>query len=152
MPTNSRLWGDNYFDAEGKCWRKDNISGSGKAMKRAFVAFIMDPICKLANAVMEGNMDVANKMFETLGLKLTQEEAKLEGKHLLKAVMSKWINAADTLLEMIVCHLPSPRKAQKYRTSYLYEGPQDDAIAQSMRECNPKGSINYVRLQDGSNN
>jgi elongation factor 2 len=31
----------------------------------------MDPICKLANAVMEGNMDVANKMFETLGLKLT---------------------------------------------------------------------------------
>ncbi|CAK73936.1 unnamed protein product (macronuclear) [Paramecium tetraurelia] len=69
-------------------------------------------------------------MFETLGLKLTQEEAKLEGKHLLKAVMSKWINAADTLLEMIVCHLPSPRKAQKYRTSYLYEGPQDDAIAQ----------------------
>ncbi|CAK83067.1 unnamed protein product (macronuclear) [Paramecium tetraurelia] len=75
-----RLWGDNYFDAEGKCWRKDNISGSGKAMKRAFVAFIMDPICKLANAVMEGNMDVANKMFETLGLKLTQEEAKLEGR------------------------------------------------------------------------
>ncbi|CAD8087133.1 unnamed protein product [Paramecium primaurelia] len=101
----------------------------------------MDPICKLANAVMEGNMDMANKMFETLGLKLTQEEAKLGGKHLLKAVMSKWINAADTLLQMIVCHLPSPRKAQKYRTSYLYEGPQDDAIAQSMRECNPKGPL-----------
>ncbi|CAD8182450.1 unnamed protein product [Paramecium pentaurelia] len=136
-----RLWGDNYFDAEGKCWRKDSVSGSGKPMKRAFVAFIMDPICKLANAVMEGNMDMANKMFETLGLKLTQEEAKLGGKHLLKAVMSKWINAADTLLEMIVCHLPSPRKAQKYRTSYLYEGPQDDAIAQSMRECNPKGPL-----------
>jgi elongation factor 2 len=36
---------------------------------------------------------------------------KLTGKHLLKTVMSKWINAADTLLEMIVVHLPSPRKA-----------------------------------------
>lgn len=60
---------------------------------------------------MEGNMDTANKMFETLGLKLTQEERKTEGKLLLKTVMSKWINAADTLLEMIVCHLPSPRKA-----------------------------------------
>lgn len=92
-------------------------------MKRAFVAFIMEPICKMANAIIEGNMEVANKMFETIGLKLTQEDAKLTGKHLLKAVMSKWINAADTLLEMIVIHLPSPRKAQKYRTSYLYEGP-----------------------------
>jgi elongation factor 2 len=40
-------------------------------MKRAFVAFIMDPICKLANAVMEGNQEMAHKMFDTLGLKLT---------------------------------------------------------------------------------
>lgn len=37
--------------------------------------------------------------------------------------MSKWINAADTLIEMIITHLPSPREAQKYRTAYLYEGP-----------------------------
>lgn len=83
----------------------------------------MDPICKLANAIMEGNMEMANKMFNVLDLKLTQEEQKLNGKFLLKAVMSKWINAADTLIEMIICHLPSPKEAQKYRTSYLYEGP-----------------------------
>ena len=37
--------------------------------------------------------------------------------------MSKWLNAADTLLEMMVLHLPSPAVAQKYRTTYLYEGP-----------------------------
>jgi len=92
-------------------------------MKRAFVAFIMDPIVKLANAMMEGNMEVANKMFDTIGLKLANEEKVLTGKHLLKTVMAKWINAADTLLEMMVVHLPSPRKAQKYRTTYLYEGP-----------------------------
>jgi elongation factor 2 len=71
----------------------------------------MDPICKLANAIMEGNMEVANKMFDSLGLKLTSEEKTLTSKHLLKAVMSKWLNAADTLLEMMVIHLPSPRKA-----------------------------------------
>jgi elongation factor 2 len=40
-------------------------------MKRAFVAFIMEPICKLANAIIEGNMEVANKMLDTIGLKLT---------------------------------------------------------------------------------
>ena len=37
--------------------------------------------------------------------------------------MSTWINAADAILEMSVLHLPSPKKAQRYRTSYLYEGP-----------------------------
>ena len=55
--------------------------------------------------------------------------------------MSKWLPAADTLLEMMVLHLPSPRTAQKYRTSYLYEGPQEDVVAQSMRACDPKGPL-----------
>ena len=55
--------------------------------------------------------------------------------------MSKWLPAADCLLEMMVLHLPSPRAAQKYRTSYLYEGPQEDAIAASMRACDPKGPL-----------
>lgn len=55
--------------------------------------------------------------------------------------MSKWLPAADTLLEMMVLHLPSPRAAQKYRTSYLYEGPQEDIVAQSMRACDPNGPL-----------
>jgi elongation factor 2 len=33
------------------------------------------------------------------------------------------------LLEMMVMHLPSPWKAQKYRLSCLYTGPLDDAGA-----------------------
>lgn len=92
-------------------------------MKRGFVAFIMDPIIKLTNAMMDGHLDVAYKMFDSIGLKLSEEEKSLTGKQLLKAAMSKWINAADTLLDMMVVHLPSPRTAQRYRTSYLYDGP-----------------------------
>lgn len=55
--------------------------------------------------------------------------------------MSTWINAADTLLEMMIVHLPSPRKAQKYRTKYLYEGPMDDECAKAMMACDPKGPL-----------
>jgi elongation factor 2 len=64
-----------------------------------------------------------DKMLTSLSLVLSQADRELTGKHLLKLVMQKWINAADTLLEMLVVHLPSPRAAQKYRTAYLYEGP-----------------------------
>lgn len=55
--------------------------------------------------------------------------------------MSKWLPAADCLLEMMVLHLPSPKAAQRYRTSYLYEGPQEDAAAVGMRNCDPKGPL-----------
>jgi len=62
-------------------------------------------------------------MFAALEISLTEEEKDYTGKLLLKTAMARWINAADTILEMMVVHLPSPRAAQKYRTDYLYEGP-----------------------------
>jgi elongation factor 2 len=61
---------------------------------------------------MDGDKEVMNKMLTTVGLTLTNEEKDQQGKELLKTVMSKWLSAADTILEMCVLHLPSPRAAQ----------------------------------------
>jgi elongation factor 2 len=55
--------------------------------------------------------------------------------------MSKWINAADVILEMCTVHLPSPRKAQKYRTKYLYQGDENDACGTAMKVCDPNGPL-----------
>lgn len=55
--------------------------------------------------------------------------------------MSRWLNAADIIIEMMVLHLPSPRAAQKYRAEYLYEGPKDDELCLSMKKCDPKGPL-----------
>merc|ERR1711868_14196 len=55
--------------------------------------------------------------------------------------MQIWINAADTLLSMIVLRLPSPRVAQKYRVENLYEGPMDDEGASAIRACDPAGGL-----------
>ncbi len=66
-----KLWGDNYFDTGSKKWKTSNMDDAGKPLKRAFVNFIMDPICKLANAVMDNNQEVMNKMLDTVGLVLT---------------------------------------------------------------------------------
>lgn len=136
-----KLWGDNFFDAPAKKWRTEDTDENGKTLRRAFAQFIMDPICKLCNCIMDGNKEGYEKMLTTLGVDLTQDDKLLSGKQLLKVAMSKWLPAADTLLEMMVLHLPSPRTAQKYRTSYLYEGPQEDAIATAMRACDPQGPL-----------
>jgi len=137
----NKLWGDNYFDPTTKKWNQEGQTEDGKPLKRAFVQFIMDPIIKLSRSIMDGNLEQMNKMLTTINVTLSTEEKELKGKHLLKLILSKWINAADCLLEMIVLHLPSPQAAQKYRVTYLYEGPQDDPCAQGIRECNPKGPL-----------
>lgn len=136
-----KFWGDNYFDAPAKKWRTDGETDDGKPLRRCFAQFIMDPICKLCQNVIDGNIEGYTKMLKVLEIELSQDDKLLAGKQLLKAVMSKWLPAADCLLEMMVLHLPSPRVAQKYRTSYLYEGPQEDAVAESMRKCDPNGPV-----------
>merc|ERR1719247_3974807 len=77
----------------------------------------------------------------TLGVTLKGDDRQLTGKPLMKRTMQIWINAADTLLSMIVMRLPSPREAQKYRVENLYEGPMDDEAANAMKKCDPKGPL-----------
>lgn len=136
-----KFWGDNYFNSKTKKFQTDNTDEDGKFLKRAFAQFIMDPICQLSKACIEGDKDRYLKMFTALEINLTQEQKEYTGKLLLKTAMQTWINAAECILEMMVVHLPSPRKAQAYRTGYLYEGPQDDPLALSMKTCNPKGPL-----------
>jgi elongation factor 2 len=137
----AKLWGDNYFDAKGKKWKTTNIADDGSELQRCFCALALDPIMKLANNTLEGKKDVYLPMIEKLGIKLTSEELDLQGKHILRKVMQKWINASEALLEMIILYLPSPRVAQKYRTLYLYEGPMDDDCAKAMMACDPNGPL-----------
>lgn len=94
--------------------------------------FIMEPICKLALAVARDEKEIYMNILEKQKIMINQEEKILSGKELGKIIMSRWLPAADCLLETIILHLPSPIIAQKYRTSYLYEGPKDDSIYKAM--------------------
>lgn len=136
-----RLWGENYFDAEGKKWVKQPQSSSGKALQRGFCQFIMDPIYKLFQSIMNGEKAKYEKMLKSLSISLTTEEQEQTGKPFLKLVMKKFLPVADALLEMIVLHLPSPVVAQRYRVENLYEGPQDDECAVGIRNCDPKAPL-----------
>jgi elongation factor 2 len=136
-----KLWGDNYFDTETKKWYTDSKTESGKQLKRAFVQFIMDPLIKITRAILDDKQEAIEKALVAIDVNLTNDEKALKSKALLKVVLPKWINCADTLLEMICRVLPSPKTAQKYRVDYLYEGPLDDPCAQAIRECDPNGPL-----------
>jgi elongation factor 2 len=136
-----RFWGDNYYDAEAKKWTDSNVSASGKPLKRAFCQFVLDPIYKLFDAILKEDKERTAKMLEGMKIKLTPEEKDQVGKPLLKTCMRKWLPAAETLLDMIIYHLPSPAKAQAYRCEVLYEGPQDDECAIAIKACDPEGPL-----------
>jgi elongation factor 2 len=137
----TRLWGDNFFDSKKGKWLTENDDGEGNIYPRGFCALVLDPIMKLANAVLDGKVDLWKSMIEKLNIKLATEDYELIGKHLVRKIMQKWINASEALLEMIILQLPSPNVAQKYRTQVLYEGPMDDPCAIAMMACDPTGPL-----------
>merc|ERR1712176_194144 len=128
----SKLWGDWYFDKEKSVWTSSDRKGK---LQRAFCEFIADPIVQLFGAIMNEKHKKVNKMLKAIGVELKGEEKEYTGKQLLKRVMQKWLPAGDTVLEMIVLHLPSPVKAQSYRVDGLYDGPLDDQTATAIRTC-----------------
>ncbi|KAJ7889928.1 eukaryotic translation elongation factor 2 [Mycena olivaceomarginata] len=137
-----KLWGDNYYNTATKKWTTIGTDAQGKLLERAFNAFVLGPIYKLVDAIMTHSDPAALAvMLGKLEIKLDAGERDLQDKRLLKAVMQKFLPAGDSLLEMIVLHLPSPATAQAYRVDTLYEGPMDDESALGIRTCDPGGPL-----------
>jgi elongation factor 2 len=134
-----KLWGENFFNPNTKKWSKQKAEDN----KRSFCMYVLDPIYKVFDAIMNFKKDEVEKLIDKLGIKdkLKYEELQQEGKPLMKTVMRNWLPAGDAMFMMIVVHLPSPVTAQKYRTEMLYEGPLDDESAVAMKTCNPDGPL-----------
>jgi len=137
----TRLWGDNFLNPTTRKWTTNPTGTDGKPLERAFNLFVLEPIFKIFDAVMNFKKDAIGPMLDKLGVKLASDERDLEGKALLKVIMRKFLPAGDSLLEMIVINLPSPATAQRYRVETLYEGPMDDESAIGIRDCDPKGPL-----------
>merc|ERR1712036_158526 len=133
-----RLWGDNFYHGKEKKWKKNSDSG---CEKRAFVQFILDPIYKVFDAIMNEKDEMTAKLMKSTGVVLKGDDKDLKGKPLMKAFMRTWLPAGDTLLQMIAIHLPSPVTAQAYRCELLYEGPMDDEAAKGIKACDPKACL-----------
>uniref|UniRef100_A0A0K0F4D9 Tr-type G domain-containing protein n=1 Tax=Strongyloides venezuelensis TaxID=75913 RepID=A0A0K0F4D9_STRVS len=131
------LWGDRFFNLKTKKWS----SVEDGENKRGFSQFVLDPIYKVFDAIMNIKKEETTKLLERLNVKLSVEERDLEGKPLMKVVMRKWLPAGDTMLQMICIHLPSPVTAQRYRMEMLYEGPHDDEAAVAIKNCDANGPL-----------
>merc|ERR1712151_1427931 len=136
-----RLWGDVYFDPKKKSFITSNTGVAPAGLERAYCMFCLTPISKVFSNCMDEKYDAVPKMLGAVGVTLTKDDLALRQKPLLKRCMQKWLPAHDALLEMLVQHLPSPAKAQKYRASSLYTGPTDDIWCKGIAACDPAGPL-----------
>lgn len=134
-----KLWGENFFNPKTKKWSKTKAEDN----TRSFNMYILDPIYKVFDAIMNFKKETTDKLLDKLEIrgKMKHEDLQQEGKPLMKVVMRTWLPAGESLFLMICIHLPSPVTAQRYRTDMLYEGPVDDAAAVAMKNCDPNGPL-----------
>eukprot|EP01032_Pedospumella_encystans_P009679 gene9679-11379_t len=144
-----KLWGDWVFHtADGKSrWIHSNSVSLNNGVdtetgaKRAFVAFIMDPIIGLCRAAMNNELTKngtlkAHNMAAAVGVHLSEEVKRtLTGKSLFKYILQQWLPLSGVLLEMIVVHLPSPATAQSYRCETLCGDFLSEEVAAAVRAC-----------------
>jgi elongation factor 2 len=153
-----RLWGESFYSSTNKKWLSYEQSRSIDDAKRGFNQFILQPIYKMLTACAELNMDEVRTLLSKIDLKLPADKldaSVLDSKTITSNVMKRWLPAGEAMLHLIVLHLPSPVQAQVYRIQHLYEGPQDDQVACSMKACDPNGEVmiyisKKIPAQDGS--
>lgn len=95
----------------------------------------------MINSIMNKETETFTKMLDIFGVKLTEKDLQKPEKELYKYALKKALPIADSLLYGIVHHLPSPKKAQAYRYTTLYDGPHDDESANAIKACDPDAPL-----------
>ncbi|KAL1919373.1 uncharacterized protein VTP21DRAFT_2066 [Calcarisporiella thermophila] len=134
-----RLWGDIYFDADKRTFRRRPSSSTDD--KRTFVHFILEPLYKIYSQVLGENEADLKQTLATLGITLKPSYYSLDVKPLLKLVLDQFFGRPSGFTDMIVEHVPSPIENAVNKIEHTYTGPMDTALASSMRECDPEGPL-----------
>lgn len=75
-----RLWGENFFNAKTKKWAKQKDNDN----KRSFCMYVLDPIYKVFDAIMNFRKEEIDGLLKKLGVTIKHEDADKDGKALLK--------------------------------------------------------------------
>ena len=70
-----KLWGDNYFNSNTKKWttHPTAVNDKGDMTERAFCSFVLDPIYKLFDAIMNTMKEETEKLLKKLDITLKSE-------------------------------------------------------------------------------
>ncbi|XP_060083455.1 translation elongation factor 2-like [Ylistrum balloti] len=132
-----KLWGDNFYNPSQKKWKNE----PSQDFTRAFNIFVLDPVFKLFGASGNAQGSALPDLIESLGATLTLDNNETNDRQKAQEMISQWLPISNSLLTMIVLHLPSPLTAQGYRTEVLLKRQTDAVGTSAIRTCDPKGPL-----------
>uniref|UniRef100_A0A0C9S3M2 SNU114 homolog n=1 Tax=Wollemia nobilis TaxID=56998 RepID=A0A0C9S3M2_9CONI len=141
----SRLWGDLYFHADTRTFKKRPPAAGGE---RSFVQFILEPLYKIYSQVIGEHRKSVETTLSEFGVKLSNAAYKLNVRPLLRLACSSIFGSATGFTDMLVQHIPSAKDAAAKKVEHIYTGPQDTLIANAMKNCDPRGPlmVNVTKL------
>ncbi|KAK9817833.1 hypothetical protein WJX72_002861 [[Myrmecia] bisecta] len=133
-----RLWGDVYFHPDKRVFRKKAPAAGGE---RSFVQFILEPLYKIYSTVVGEHETSIKRTMDEFGVYLKPSVYSMDVKPLLKEACAKIFGTAAGLVDMMVQHFPSSKQGNTNKVERIYTGPQDSAVVEHMKLCNPKGPL-----------
>eukprot|EP00475_Leptophrys_vorax_P046058 TRINITY_DN9752_c0_g2_i1.p1 TRINITY_DN9752_c0_g2~~TRINITY_DN9752_c0_g2_i1.p1 ORF type:complete len:621 (+),score=135.57 TRINITY_DN9752_c0_g2_i1:440-2302(+) len=118
----AKLWGPHFFDPSSKKWVTSSESTNCAPLRRGFVQFILEPIRKLAVAILEGKDELYKKMVDSLGIPVQTNTWNLSSVELLQEIFSLWLPVRSSVLDSFLNCLPTAVDAQRYRNRLLVQG------------------------------
>ena len=133
-----RLWGDIFFNPKRRSFTR---KGTEERSKRTFVNFVLEPLYKLYSHTISDSPEDLKETLATLGIILKPSQYKTDAKDLLKMVCEQFFGGAESFVDMVVEHIPSPLEGAQKKLDRYYTGPTDTKTAQSIAKCNQDGPL-----------
>lgn len=130
------LWGDRWANkSTGKIVKSPPSAGA----ERTFVANVLQPLYRLHHIADTGDIEKLAQFVKRNALPMPAQEPRC--KDMVRSLLRKWLNCADTIVSTAAARLPSPFESQRERAEQLYTGDASDAACVSMRRCDANGPL-----------
>lgn len=133
-----RLWGDVFYNPEKGSFHRKSQNGE---YKRTFVHFILEPLYKIYAQVLGEDTNDLKKTLRSLGIYLKAKDYELNVKPLLHMVLAQFFGSANSFVDMIAKHVPSPVENSIQKIERFYTGPVDSETAKAMVRCDADGPL-----------
>jgi U5 small nuclear ribonucleoprotein component len=141
----SKLWGEQYFHSETKCFKNKPPLGGGQ---RSFVQFVLEPLYKIFTLIIGEQEKGLERVIKEFDLRLNRATSKLDVLPLLKEVCSHIFGSTSGLVDMIVDQLPSSKDGVRAKMYNTYTGPTEVNDAENIISYDSKGPLiaNVLKL------
>ncbi|CCI49604.1 unnamed protein product [Albugo candida] len=142
------LWGDKYYSPQSRTFES---SIPYENAQRSFVMFVLEPLYKIYSKVLSEEPHELSASLRVMGIRLRKEELTLNPRSLLKLVVAQFVGDGSAgFIDMVVCHVPSPKATAKTKLETLYTGNQSTShrIVRGILNCDAKAPlmIDIVKL------